>query len=204
MVLIPLVFALGAWGPSHAWADQRTIRIIEEPVVSQPPPFSSGGTTVVVPRTRIIVEEGRGRNRTKEAQGVRITGKASVIDGDTLRIEGREFHLFGIDAAEPEQRCRLDGVEYPCGAMATARLAELSLGRTIVCEGQEKTRTGELLAVCRVGDRILNEEMVAEGWALAYTKESDLYLPVQERAKRAKSGLWRGEFVRPWLWRLKH
>lgn len=34
------------------------IQITEEPIVSQPPPFSRKGETVVVPRTRITVEEG--------------------------------------------------------------------------------------------------------------------------------------------------
>ena len=39
----------------------RTIRIVEEPVVSHPPPFSKGGRSVVVPRTRIVIEDERER-----------------------------------------------------------------------------------------------------------------------------------------------
>jgi hypothetical protein len=38
----------------------QTVRVTEEPQVSQPAPFSSGGRTVVVPRTRIDVDEGSG------------------------------------------------------------------------------------------------------------------------------------------------
>lgn len=37
------------------------IQISEEPSVSQPPPFSAGGETVVVPRTRLQIEEGEDR-----------------------------------------------------------------------------------------------------------------------------------------------
>ena len=37
---------------------QGTVRVTEEPAVSQPPPFSTRGQTVVVPRTRIEIDEG--------------------------------------------------------------------------------------------------------------------------------------------------
>jgi len=46
-------------GTSEARSDP-VIRVIEDTVVSQPPPFSSG-QTVVVPRTRIIIEDPEGR-----------------------------------------------------------------------------------------------------------------------------------------------
>ncbi len=42
-------------------APDRTIRIVEEPQVSHPPPFAKGGRSVVVPRTRIIIEDPEGR-----------------------------------------------------------------------------------------------------------------------------------------------
>ncbi|MSP51501.1 MAG: hypothetical protein EXQ91_03785 [Alphaproteobacteria bacterium] len=47
-------FALLAIGPA---AFAQTVRVTEEPVVSQPPPFSASGRTVVVPRTRVEVDE---------------------------------------------------------------------------------------------------------------------------------------------------
>ncbi|MGN6374321.1 MAG: flagellar basal body P-ring protein FlgI [Sphingomonas sp.] len=39
-----------------------TISVSENPVVSQPAPFSKGGTTTVVPRTTIAVDDGSGRS----------------------------------------------------------------------------------------------------------------------------------------------
>lgn len=194
--------ALALPGPSRA--DPPTVRIIEEPQVSQPPPFSSGGRTVVVPRTSIIIDDGTRRDIKAEARQVVIEGQASVLDGDTLRIEGRVIHLHGIDAAEPAQTCRLGSTEYPCGAMASARLAELTLEKTVRCEGRDKTREGELLAVCFVGKTELNAAMVEAGWALAFRRESEAYAAVEERANKAKSGVWRGGFIRPWEWRLRH
>ena len=46
--------------------------------------------------------------------------------------------------------------------------------------------------------------MVASGSALANSKETTLYASEQEGVKESMIGLWRGEFVRPWVWRIKH
>lgn len=48
-------------GHALSGTQSRTIRIIEEPQVSHPPPFAKGGRSVVVPRTRIIIEDEQGR-----------------------------------------------------------------------------------------------------------------------------------------------
>ena len=38
-----------------------------------------------------------------------ITGRATVIDGDTIEIRGQRIRLWGIDAPEGKQRCVKDG-----------------------------------------------------------------------------------------------
>ena len=43
------------------------------------------------------------------APGAGISGKASVTDGDTLRIGPERIRLYGIDASESAQRCRAGG-----------------------------------------------------------------------------------------------
>ena len=187
-----------------ARADGQTARIIEESVVSQPLPFSSGGKTVIVPRTRIIIDDGKSQSRHRLVDQVEVKGRASVIDGDTLRIQGRIIHLYGIDAFEAEQTCRLEGIKYPCGVMATAHLVELTLGRNLVCEGVKKNRLGELSAECRTGKQSLNSSMVSAGWALADIKETERYGSAEKRAKTLEVGIWRGEFVRPWIRQIKH
>ena len=35
-----------------------------------------------------------------------ISGKAKVIDGDTIKINEKKIRLFGIDAPEKEQICK--------------------------------------------------------------------------------------------------
>ena len=186
-----------------AWGD-GTVRIRETPQVSQPPPFSSGGRTVIVPRTRITIDGNTRKARRRLARAVRISGPARILGGDRLRIEGREIRLYGIDATEPGQICRAEGVKYPCGAMATARLVELTLGREIRCEGRDRARDGELLAVCFADKADLGARLMAAGWAMALRRETTRYAAAEDRARKNKKGLWRGTFVRPWIWRIKH
>jgi endonuclease YncB( thermonuclease family) len=39
-----------------------------------------------------------------------LTGRASVIDGDTIAIHGERIRLFGIDAPESRQTCEAAGL----------------------------------------------------------------------------------------------
>jgi endonuclease YncB( thermonuclease family) len=198
------MLVLGLFPACTGLALGQTVRTTEEPQISQPAPFSFGGTTVVVPRTTIFIDEASRKRRRARAAKVRISGKARVIDGDTLRIKGKVIHLHGIDAPETRQSCRAEGVRYPCGAMATAKLVGLTLGHEVQCAGRDRTRAGELLAVCSVGDRELNAVQVDAGWAIAYVRETKNYQAAEAKAKAAKSGLWRGRFVKPAQWRIKH
>jgi len=45
--------------------------------------------------------------------------------------------------------------------------------------------------------------MVAAGWAVAYRKYSLDYVADEERAKRARLGIWSGSFEMPWDWRAR-
>jgi endonuclease YncB( thermonuclease family) len=42
------------------------------------------------------------------AQGV-LVGRASVVDGDTMEIQGVRVRLWGIDAVESSQTCLVPG-----------------------------------------------------------------------------------------------
>jgi endonuclease YncB( thermonuclease family) len=48
-----------------------------------------------------------------------MVGQASIIDGDTLEIQGTRFRLWGIDAPESDQLCRnRNSGHYRCGQKA--------------------------------------------------------------------------------------
>jgi endonuclease YncB( thermonuclease family) len=59
-----------------------------------------------------------------------LTGRASVIDGDTIEIHGTRIRLFGIDAPEAQQACT-DAASQPyrCGQQAANALAEYLDGK---------------------------------------------------------------------------
>ena len=136
--------------------------------------------------------------RTSHAQ---LAGRASVTDGDTVRVAGARVRLHGIDAPESQQTCVAGGSRWRCGAEATRALARRIGGRPIACEERDRDRYGRIVAVCRVRGEDLNRWMVRQGWALAYRHYSMDYVPDERAARAAKRGLWRGDFVPPWRWR---
>ena len=132
------------------------------------------------------------------------TGPARVIDGDTIEIAGERIRLHGIDAPEMKQTCRTSkGKDQLCGELAKQALERLVRGQQVTCKGDQKDRYGRLIAVCYVGPFNINEQMVADGWAMAYRRYSMDYVDDEKAAKVARKGIWRGEFVPPWEWRKK-
>ena len=131
-----------------------------------------------------------------------ISGKARVVDGDTLYIGSTKIRLHGIDAPEMKQTCRTSkGKEQLCGLLSKQALQRLVKGQNVTCKGSKRDRYKRLIAVCYVGPFNLNEQMVTDGWALAYRKYSKDYVRAETFAKARREGLWRGEFVKPWEWR---
>jgi len=130
-----------------------------------------------------------------------ITGQATVIDGDTLKIHGIKHRLQQIDAPEHDQTCRKEGVTWMCGAESAQHLRKLIRSRPVYCESNGKDPYGRYLSVCFVGKRNLNAEMVGSGYALAYRKYGSDYVEFEEHAKEKQLGLWAGTFVEPWRYR---
>ncbi|HWW46524.1 MAG TPA: thermonuclease family protein [Xanthobacteraceae bacterium] len=135
-----------------------------------------------------------------------IEGRAQVIDGDTIAVEGAEarIRLDAIDAPESSQPCFDEaGKRYLCGARAAEALAEM-IGRNgrVSCTPKERDKYGRIVAVCRTGTIELNREMIRRGWAVEYTKYSDgRYAKDEAEAMAGRRGLWAGSFDLPWEWR---
>jgi endonuclease YncB( thermonuclease family) len=130
-----------------------------------------------------------------------LAGKPSVIDGDTLEIAGKRVRLFGIDAPEASQTCNRDGQRWACGEASSERLRGLIGNATLACSGAEVDVYGRLLAVCSLDGADLNEEMVANGWAIAFRRYSDRYVADEARARAGKLGLWSSDFEPPQQYR---
>jgi endonuclease YncB( thermonuclease family) len=129
-----------------------------------------------------------------------ITGLAEDIDGDSVRLNGEELRLRGIDAPELFQTCRVSGRETACGREARAALRKLLTSGLATCIGGERDRYGRLLVVCRIRGIDVNAAMVRDGQAVSFGS----YEAEEAEAKAAYRGLWAGEFERPRDWRARH
>lgn len=131
-----------------------------------------------------------------------VSGRAWVVDGDTIRIGETSIRLTGIDAPERDQKCEGQSSTYSCGREATRALQKLIANKPVTCRGWQTDIYDRLLAVCSRSDRIksgkfLNSQMVLNGWAVSapdYRAEEDL-------ARSAKRGIWAGSFKNPADWR---
>jgi endonuclease YncB( thermonuclease family) len=92
-----------------------------------------------------------------------------VVDGDTLKIDGVTYRLWGIDAPEAQQSCADD---WPAGRTATEHLRTLVSDRHVTCEPRSLDRYGGTFALCRADGRDLGADMVADGHAWAFLRYS--------------------------------
>ena len=120
-----------------------------------------------------------------------VTGVATVIDGDTIEIDGRSIDLYGIDAPEIRQTCTVMLFPWKCGREAVKMLSALVADREVTCIiGCEAHGA----AVCSTSGTELNETMVRIGMALAYVAD-------ETAAAREEAGVWQSRFDAPWEWR---
>ena len=139
--------------------------------------------------------------RQRETVQADLAGHARVIDGDTIEVDSARVRLFGIDAPESAQGCLAGSGRRWCGEQATRALAGRIGGRSVACEERDQDRYGRIVAVCHHGGQDVNAWLVHEGWAMAYRRYSTAYVDQEEAARRAKRGIWRGQFVAPGDWR---
>ena len=172
--------------------------------VTATPSLPSGGT----PKKAAPLEGERPANA--------MAAVGRVVDGDTLRLDGRTYRLWGIDAPELIQVCYRGGQGYACGREAAAYLRMLLSAESVpgdgtpagepaqlVCEPRASDQYGRTAAQCRLGDKDLAAEMVRAGWALMFARHGTDYAPEEDEAREARRGLWAGTFEMPWDWRAR-
>ncbi len=132
-----------------------------------------------------------------------LTGRASVIDGDTLEIHGERIRILDIDTPESRQTCtRPDGAKWRCGQKASLALANWIGARTVTCDSTGKDRYGRWLARCTVGGADIAEWLAESGWAVPYRDcKCEVVRSASGRAKAAGAGIWSSNFEMPWEWR---
>lgn len=128
-----------------------------------------------------------------------LEGKViSVTDGDTIKIltperEQIKVRLYGIDAPEKKQ---------PYGADAKRFLSDLVAGKNVRIEERGKDRYKRTLGIVYLKDNDINEILVLNGYAWAFTKYSKNYESQERQARNKGLGLWRDKNpIKPEIWR---
>ena len=140
-----------------------------------------------------------------------ISGKAEVIDGDTIKINKKKIRLFGIDAPEKKQICKKLYIsffifnfqkDYKCGEKSALALLKKLKKKKIKCFIEKnKDRYKRSIGVCYLKNEDINKWLVKNGYAIAYKKYSKKYVLDEKYAKENKLGIWRGSFTEPEKWR---
>jgi endonuclease YncB( thermonuclease family) len=92
----------------------------------------------------------------------------TVVDGDTIKLNGTAWRLWGIDAPEMKQMCSGQAL----GLMAAGTMDNLIKGKTITCEDKGRDRYGRSIGLCRADGEDLGAAMVELGMAWAFTRYS--------------------------------
>jgi endonuclease YncB( thermonuclease family) len=161
---------------------------------SQPSPPAA--TPQTPPRTVTVIRPGG-----SSTGGTGVTGRALVIDGDTISLNGQRVRLWGIDAPEATQTCRRQGAPWPCGRDAAQTLAAWLNGRSVQCQERTRDEHRRSVALCRADGIDVSGWLVDNGWALAYRHYGDDYVAREQRARAAGLGIWQSTFQAPWDWR---
>lgn len=136
-----------------------------------------------------------------------ISGSARAIDADVLQIGNQRVILWGIDAPERSQTCILDARKWGCYEAAKRLLETLSGRGSVDCFLiGDPDPFNRYYGVCEFNGQDIGAEMVRQGMALAYVKQTKDYEDVQLQAIAEGKGLWQpgAQFQEPWLWRASH
>ena len=135
------------------------------------------------------------REEPKEEPEENLVKVTQVVDGDTIKLStGETVRYIGIDT--PETVHPIKPVEC-FGKEASNKNKELVLGKEVRLEKDisETDKYGRLLRYVWVGDLLVNEYLVREGYANASSyppdiKYQDRFTQAEREAREAGVGLW--------------
>jgi endonuclease YncB( thermonuclease family) len=124
----------------------------------------------------------------------------TVVDGDSIELNGKTYRLYGIDAPDDGQICP-DG--WPAAYEAEAYLGQLIGGKTVTCMPIGLRHRNETDAICRADGVDIGAAMVTGGMAHAFVPYSARYITQEDEAASAKRGVHRHKCLAPWAWRAR-
>ncbi|MDB5563073.1 MAG: succinoglycan biosynthesis protein, partial [Hyphomicrobiales bacterium] len=145
----------------------------------------------------------------QDAAQNKISGPARAVTSDTITIGTQRVLLWGADAPDPDQYCQQGNQKWDCAASATDALTTMLAAGDTSCDfvpNQRPDPFNRKFGVCTTGGKVLNSELIRQGWALDITSETKDYADIEKQAKADKVGLWATgvKFDKPWEWRRTH
>ena len=143
------------------------------------------------------------------AEAADLSGRARVIDGDTISIRKQRIRIAAIDACERDQTGLKDGKVWLCGVVARSYLGKLIDGQHVRCDIIDQDQYRRLVGQCFIGDTDIGLAMVNAGLAEAMLR----YLPAthsiseveygqaENRARDRGFGMWSTEIESPHVYR---
>lgn len=134
-----------------------------------------------------------------------VEGKATVLSGEMIRLQGRLLHLSGIEAPDPQQTCtRQSKQSWRCGEIAFAALERLARAKPFKCTMQGgPDALGRTEANCTVEGRDVAGALVKDGHVFSTASYFGGYASLEASARKAGQGVWSGEADRPADFRAK-
>lgn len=118
-----------------------------------------------------------------------VAGKATVTDGDGLRVSGYRIRFAGLDAPELDQWAKhRDGYWIREGQRARTALTKAVGGKHVRVKVEEYDQYDRVIGTVTCNDRDVGEWLVRNGWAVA--AYGDRYKQVEAEARRKQRGRW--------------
>ena len=131
-----------------------------------------------------------------------VEGYANAVTGAMLELNGLHIKLLGLEAPYMQQTCANKfGQGYACGKVSRDWLQNWLQNKTVKCHIISPQNNGRATGVCFSEGYDVGAVIVNAGWAVAYTKNTDIYVPYEQQAGTKKRGLWAGTFYKPWDWK---
>lgn len=192
IIAIIVLFLFIVSGKNTPKPDDRVASLF----VTAMPTAVSSAPTIIYPSPTVYLSVSPDANETLVQDQQRTVVKViNVVDGDTIKIDtGETVRYIGIDTPEsvdPRKPVQCFAKE------ASAKNEELVLGKIVELEKDisDRDKYGRLLRYIRIGEVLINEVLVREGYAHSYSyppdiKYQDRFIEAQRLAREEQKGLW--------------
>ena len=130
-----------------------------------------------------------------------FTGKAYVVDGDTIRVGGRAIRLGGLDAPELDQPARnRGGYWYPQGEHIKSAMIKKIGGKKVQVTFEGYDKYDRIIGTVTHQGEDVGAWLVRNGYAIA--AYGNRYKHLEREARQSRRGMWGdAEAYDPRAWR---